>query len=205
MPIARDVPATPCGAMRRIASSMVPLSPAVRSVAYTLVVPGSILVLIPWLTLAHWPNVHAIDVGAWRYLAIPLAAAGVGVYAWCLYAFTIATRRSPNMFSTPDALVAHGPYCYVRNPMYLSCLAIAAAEALWIPTNTTFAWAAELAVFLLVWVHAIEEPRLRRRLGEPYRRYCEAVPAWIPRLRPRWNNSPSLPVVQWIERVPPKR
>ena len=37
--------------------------------------------------------------------------------------------------------------------------------------------------FILWFVPAYEERDMERRFGEEYRRYCEQVPRWWPRLR----------------------
>jgi protein-S-isoprenylcysteine O-methyltransferase Ste14 len=55
-------------------------------------------------------------------LAVQLAGAGIGVWA-------VATMRPGNMKITPDVkqdarLVQHGPYRWVRHPMYLGLLLV---------------------------------------------------------------------------------
>lgn len=83
----------------------------------------------------------------------------------------------------PQRLVLEGPYRYVRNPLYTTDFALIVGSALL--TSNLFLvllgglYAAQLALQL-----PLEERELRARFGRPYRRYCEAVPRFVPRLRP---------------------
>jgi protein-S-isoprenylcysteine O-methyltransferase Ste14 len=80
------------------------------------------------------------------------------------------------------AVMADGPYRYVRNPLYLGGWCMLAAMALVMPpTGALFAMVL-LTVFLLRLILA-EEAFLTVQLGEPYREYLQAVPRLIPRLR----------------------
>jgi protein-S-isoprenylcysteine O-methyltransferase Ste14 len=92
-------------------------------------------------------------------------------------------------------LCAAGPYRFVRNPFYvadflrdlgllLACHACVEPRCLplWI-----FAWLYFGVMFGVVIrgrVRDKEEPRLLERFGAAYAAYCEAVPRFVPRLRP---------------------
>ena len=80
------------------------------------------------------------------------------------------------------AVMADGPYRYVRNPLYLGVWFMVAAMAfLMPPTGALFAMTL-LTVFLLRLILG-EEAFLSAQLGEPYQAYLRAVPRLIPRLR----------------------
>ena len=71
--------------------------------------------------------------------------------------------------------------------MYLSVLLTVAGQGLVLGSAKVLGYAALLWLVFhaaLVWY---EEPRLARRFGEPYKRYCRHVPRWLPRLKP-WNS-----------------
>jgi protein-S-isoprenylcysteine O-methyltransferase Ste14 len=76
-----------------------------------------------------------------------------------------------------------GPYRYLRNPLYVTdfCLIVGAALLTrnWGLVLLATLYAAQLALQL-----PLEERELRERFGAPYRRYCECVPRFVPRLRP---------------------
>lgn len=77
---------------------------------------------------------------------------------------------------------ADGPYCYLRNPLYLGtwCM-IAAMSAFMPPTGALFALT--LITLFLLRLTLGEETFLAARLGEPYRAYCAMVPRFLPQLR----------------------
>jgi protein-S-isoprenylcysteine O-methyltransferase Ste14 len=82
------------------------------------------------------------------------------------------------------AVMADGPYRYVRNPLYLgSYLTIVALSILMPPSGAAFTLVL-LAVTLLRLILG-EEAFLAAKLGEPYLEYKRAVPRTIPMLRSR--------------------
>ncbi len=80
------------------------------------------------------------------------------------------------------AVMADGPYRYVRNPLYLGgwCMMIA-VSLLMSPSGALFT-VVLLTVFFLRLILG-EEAFLAAQLGQPYQEYLRAVPRLIPRLR----------------------
>ncbi len=92
------------------------------------------------------------------------------------------------------AVVAAGPYRYMRNPLYLGGWFTFLAISLLMPPSGA------LFMLVLITIHFLrlilgEEAFLSARQGEPYREYLRAVPRLWPRLRsnlpaamakPRW-------------------
>ena len=83
----------------------------------------------------------------------------------------------------PPSLVANGLYRRVRNPMYMSYVAIAIGEAIAYRSWALVAYSATLAVLIHVYVIRIEEPGLLRRFGEDYERYAASTGRWFPFIR----------------------
>jgi protein-S-isoprenylcysteine O-methyltransferase Ste14 len=92
-----------------------------------------------------------------------------------------------NLEMKAGAVMADGPYRYVRNPLYLGSWLMFAAMAFIMPaTGAVFAMLL-LTMFLLRLILG-EERFLAGKLGEPYLAYLRAVPRIFPRLR---TNLPS--------------
>ncbi len=80
------------------------------------------------------------------------------------------------------ALVADGPYRYVRNPLYLGSWCMMAAISLLMPPTGALFTMTLVTLFYLRLVLG-EEAFLASSWGEPYRQYLRAVPRLFPRLR----------------------
>jgi protein-S-isoprenylcysteine O-methyltransferase Ste14 len=93
-----------------------------------------------------------------------------------------------------EALVADGPFRYVRNPLYLANVPMAAgigvlaSRAGWV----FLVVASTLFVYRLIFR---EEEALRQSQGESYRAYLRAVPRFWPSLTPRVPSGNRAP--QW--------
>jgi protein-S-isoprenylcysteine O-methyltransferase Ste14 len=83
-----------------------------------------------------------------------------------------------------DRLLADGPYRYVRNPLYLGNIFMAAGIGVMASRLGFLLLFVGMTVFV-VRLLLREEADLMRDLGEPYKRYCEAVPRLLPSLIPR--------------------
>ena len=123
----------------------------------------------------------------WARLPLPLALRWCGVIllaaatAWLCWMFVSLGRNlTDTVVTRRDAtFVQHGPYRYVRNPMYsglmIMGLAIGIAlENASIPGTT-------LAVFVLLAIRThTEEKYLIARFGDPYRDYMHRVRRFLP-------------------------
>lgn len=80
------------------------------------------------------------------------------------------------------AVLADGPYRYVRNPLYLGLWFMVLALGFVMPTTGALFTVGGIAAFALTLIYG-EEAFLTVQLGEPYRVYLAAVPRLFPRLR----------------------
>ena len=96
-----------------------------------------------------------------------------------------------------QAVISSGPYAHVRNPLYLGTLLIlvgfclAAGNRVVLYGLLPFA----LAVFFSYYTpkkERVESDRLRRRFGEEFEVYHDAVPGYFPRLT-KWKGSKPAP------------
>ena len=106
-----------------------------------------------------------------------VVAAGEAIRLWAvLHIGAISRTRSDRL----GPLVDHGPFGYVRNPLYLGNILLWTGFAI----AARLVWLAPVIVVLLALeYHAIvrwEEGLLAERIGEPYRQYVARVPRWLP-------------------------
>ena len=93
------------------------MGPLVRTIAFSVVVPGTVAGLIPWGLLALEPGAWRLGAAALGWLgAVPIAF-GVWLYAWCAWRFATAGRGTPSPHDPPHELVTTGPYA--RSPAVL--------------------------------------------------------------------------------------
>ena len=95
----------------------------VKASVFTLVVPGAVVVLVPYLLLTD-ASLGAIDVFGMSLLGLPLIIVGAALYLRCAYEFILSGRGTPAPIDPPVHLVSTGPYRYSRNPMYIGALVI---------------------------------------------------------------------------------
>ena len=151
----------------------------VKASLFTLLVPGTVVVLLPYLLLAD------ASLGAIEFLGIGLLGLlplvlGAALYLRCAYDFVWSGRGTPLPIDPPIQLVMSGPYRYSRNPMYVGILAILAGEALLYSDLHLLYFLLAMTVLFNIFILGYEERALGRQFGEAYARYCEAVPRWIP-------------------------
>lgn len=147
-----------------------------RSVISLAILPGTVLVLVPWLIVRGTSLSPLAWVGA-----LPLAF-GVAVSASCVVEFARRGRGTPAPWDAPRRFVASGPYRLVRNPMYLAGASIVLGEAIAFASLPLFIY---LIVIIVVWhlfVVLYEEPTLARQFGADYAAYRSRVHRWVPRL-----------------------
>lgn len=163
---------------------------AVRSLLWTILLPGLFAGFVPWRYLGL--GQVQIDWRSPRHL-ISLAAIGIGavLLGACIWEFARRGRGTLAPVDPPKTLVVQGLYRYVRNPMYLSVTILVLGEALLIGSLT-------LLAYWMVWFGAAnffvigyEEPTLRRTFGPDYERYCATVGRWLPRRPASPGKEPS--------------
>lgn len=153
---------------------------ALRSLIFAIVIPGTVVVLIPYLIVSR------NDIGPLRPWT-PLRLAGVvamlvgaATLLRCIWDFAAKGRGTLAPIDPPTQLVVEGPYRYVRNPMYLGVLITLLGEVAFFESipllQFTIVWFA-LVHLVVVWY---EEPSLRRRFGDSYEQYCRVVHRWLP-------------------------
>jgi protein-S-isoprenylcysteine O-methyltransferase Ste14 len=158
---------------------------AAGSTVFFFLAPGIVAGLVPWL-ISGW------DV-RWPLSALAVALMSVGaallvvvivVLIRAFARFVTEGRGTPAPVAPTERLVVGGEYRFVRNPMYVAVVGAVLAQAMIFGSLSLLVYAAILWAVMAAFVHWYEEPTLLESYGEEYQRYRQAVPAWLPRLRP---------------------
>lgn len=150
---------------------------------FVAVVPGTVVVLVPWL-LTRWVlEPPFLGATATRVLGVLLILLAAPVFVSFNLRFVREGHGTPAPIAPTQHLVVGGPFRRVRNPGYLAVLGLIVGQALVFGSSALLCYAALLAGAFHVFVLLYEEPTLRRMYGTAYDDYCRAVPRWIPRLR----------------------
>lgn len=123
-------------------------------------------------------------------LGAAVAALAVALRVWGAAYLGAGTVNHAQMQA--GAVMAAGPYRYVRNPLYLGSWCMAAAMSFAMPPSGALFTLVLLALFFVRLILG-EEAFLRPRLGEAYVAYLAAVPRLLPRLRTRVKSTSAQP------------
>ena len=112
-----------------------------------------------------------------------MALSGEFLRMWAVQHAGGATRTTGQPGAGAD-LITHGPFAFVRNPLYLGNLFLSAGLCImswaWMP------WM--LLIFLTMFaiqysmIISLEEEQLQKRFGDVYQHYLAEVPRFIPRI-----------------------
>ena len=141
-------------------------------------------VAIPSVLLTVWPVAASRSASsasiATTVAGVLLMGLGIVLAIHCIALFVRHGRGTLAPWDPTRELVGAGAYRYSRNPMKVGLFLILAGESLWLRSSVLTWWFACFVVVNVVYIRLHEEPGLRARFGEQYRRYCERVPRWWP-------------------------
>jgi protein-S-isoprenylcysteine O-methyltransferase Ste14 len=151
-----------------------------ETIAFTIVVPGTVTVLIPSWILGPNGRIPPQPWTVTSFVALLPLSLGAAIYFRCLWEFAARGRGIPLPIDHPKQLVVTGLYRYVRNPMYVGVLILLLGEVMMFRSVNlliyTVSWFAFVHLNVVLW----EERLLRHKFGDSYTRYRAAVRRWIP-------------------------
>lgn len=152
----------------------------VRNLIFTILQPGIVAGLIPFLILGgRLNNILAQPLTFHHYLGVTVFVIGFVIMMTCIISFAVKGRGTLSPADPTKRLVITGLYKYSSNPMYVGVTMILTGEAIF--SQSTYLWIYSLFVFAAfnIFILLHEEPRLRNDFGEEYNLYCEKVRRWI--------------------------
>ena len=153
---------------------------ALRSLLYTILIPGTVTVLLPYLIVSATGATVAAPLGILQVLGLLAIALGVAILLRCIWEFMVTGRGTLAPVDPPTQLVVRGLYRYVRNPMYLGAFILLLGEAALFQSLPLLQYGVAWFIIINLIVLFGEEPVLRRRFGDSYERYTAAVRRWVP-------------------------
>lgn len=152
----------------------------IKTLLFTMVAPGTVTVLIPYLLLE--PDAK-LNMAGGRLLGILPIGLGALTYCSCAWRFAFEGFGTPAPIDPPKVLVAKGLYRLVRNPMYVGVGLVLLGESIFFASPRLLVYALCAGLISHLFVVFCEEPTLKKKFGAQYSEYCRAVPRWIPRWR----------------------
>jgi len=151
----------------------------IKTVLWIVVCPGFILIWVPNEILnSELALPHEIEWASFLGL-IPITL-GIIIYVFSAMDFVKVGKGTPIPINPPRNLVSSRLYGIVRNPFYVGAVLIVLGESIFFTSFSLFIYALFLWWGLHLLVVLFEEPILRRKFGDSYKKYCNETPRWIP-------------------------
>lgn len=156
------------------------LSLLLRNLLFTILQPGVVGGLIPYLLLRNsrksfFPEQWTIRHFAGAFLML----AGFAIVMRCILRFATEGKGTISPIDPTKKLIIKGLYKYSRNPMYVGMMILLAGEAVFWQSLTLLIYAAVVFAGFNLFIILHEEPRLRRVFGAEYEAYFQNVRRWL--------------------------
>lgn len=151
----------------------------IKVIIFTILVPGTVTVLIPFGLLLLENKPLPTSVGLYEIIGLTLMSVGVSIYIWCTWDFVAKGQGTPAPIEPPKKLVLKSLYRISRNPMYVGILSILIGESFLLRSFIFAAYATVVFICFHFFILFYEEPTLRKQFGEEYIRYCKRAPRWL--------------------------
>lgn len=158
----------------------------IKSILFTIFMPGTIAILIPFLLLILESN--RFDLGYFKYIGGVIICLGVVFYFTSVFSF-VHLGGTPQIFFMkklekpfglePDALASNGIYSFSRNPMYSGVFLTLFGESILFESLYVLVLAILFFIIVNFVVIYIEEPHLKELHGQEYKKYLANTPRWL--------------------------
>jgi len=151
----------------------------IRNFVFTVLQPGVVAGLIPWLILGDKVNSISKPIQWYQYFGFIIVAVGFIVMINCIISFAIKGKGTLSPADPTKKLVVTGLYNYSRNPMYVGVILILIGEALFFQSTKLLLYSILIYTAFYFFIILFEEPRLRKDFGQEYINYCKKVRRFI--------------------------
>jgi protein-S-isoprenylcysteine O-methyltransferase Ste14 len=156
------------------------LSLLLRNLIFTILQPGLVAGLIPFLILGDRVKTlfdHAFQ--GYQYAGAAIFVIGFIIMLTCIVSFAIKGRGTISPADPTRQLVTTGLYRFSRNPMYVGVMLILIGEAILFSSTSLCAYVAFAWIAFQLFIWRFEEPRLIKDFGKEYNAYRKQVRRWI--------------------------
>ena len=151
-----------------------------RNLFFTILQPGIVLGLIPYLLARDkFRDLFHHPFGMYQFAGMILFFIGVCIVLYCVYRFAVEGHGTLSPADPTKRLVVKGLYQYSRNPMYIGVVLALAGEVIFSGSNALFLYTAIISIMFNFFIILVEEPRLRKDFGEEYITYSKKVRRWM--------------------------
>jgi protein-S-isoprenylcysteine O-methyltransferase Ste14 len=134
-----------------------------------------------WMINPRWMAWSSLSLPLWaRWAGVGLLLAGCALLVWTFRSLgknltdTVVTRKQ-------HTLVVHGPYRWIRHPLYSSAALLIVAVSL-IAANWFYLATGAALLGVLVMRTRTEEDNLVARFGDSYQKYMDRTGRFLPRI-----------------------
>lgn len=157
------------------------LSLLLRNLIFTILQPGVVTVLIPYLLLRNAEDKTFFPASwtIWHYAGALIMILGFSILISCILRFATEGKGTISPVDPTQKLVAKGLYRYSRNPMYVGAMIALIGEAVFWQSIVLAIYAAIVFISFNLFIIFHEEPRLKRDFGTEYELYFQKVRRWL--------------------------
>jgi protein-S-isoprenylcysteine O-methyltransferase Ste14 len=160
----------------------------VGTALFFVIAPFLAAAIVPWWITGWQFRPAFLGVELTRILGVVLIVAGVPGVVDSFARFALEGLGTPAPVAPPEKLVVTGLYRHVRNPMYVSVVAVILGQALLFGDWRLILYGVLFWLTCHAYVVFYEEPTLRRSFGAQYETFRANVPRWVPRFSP-WQGA----------------
>lgn len=156
------------------------LSLLFRNLLFTILQPGVVTGLIPYLLLRNSDKTFFPDSWTiWHYAGAFIMILGFLILLSCIVRFMTEGKGTISPLDPTKKLVAKGLYRYSRNPMYVGAMLLLLGETVFWQSLVLALYAAVVFIAFNLFIILHEEPRLKRDFGTEYELYLQKVRRWL--------------------------
>ncbi len=152
----------------------------IRNLIFTILHPGIVAGLVPYLILKEKINdAFIFPWPVYKYFGAAGIVIGLIFLLWCITSFAISGRGTLSPADPTKKLVTKGLYKFTRNPMYVGVVLILMGQTLMYLSASLLIYSTLVLIGFNIFIIFIEEPRLKKDFGLDYYSYCQKVRRWI--------------------------